>query len=216
MNIGNTTFLTARRQLGTVAAIASLGLALTACGNQADEPAAAPAQETSASAPAAPATSEPTASAQGTNNPLAEDVAAKVDTVYTAIDTALAASTGLTAYGYEFDNTTHKVDVTNATEENEIKVSLDGKTVENVGVDGIGDLTNDREDVVAAKVPMKQAIQEAVKVVPGVPNDVELDRDEELLGADHLGWKIELTDANNKDREVLVDAISGKVVERDS
>ncbi|HEY6739350.1 MAG TPA: PepSY domain-containing protein [Actinopolymorphaceae bacterium] len=74
--------------------------------------------------------------------------------------------------------------------------------------DSRDDRDDDRTEVKAAKVTARQAIDAAVKSVPGTVSSVELEDDD----GDRLAWEVDILRSDGTWRSVLVDARTGKVV----
>lgn len=61
-----------------------------------------------------------------------------------------------------------------------------------------------KELIANTKVPLEEAIRNAIKTVPGKAAEADLGKDE-----GRTVWKIEIIDQNNKSQTVYVDAQSG-------
>lgn len=61
-----------------------------------------------------------------------------------------------------------------------------------------------KELIANTKVPLEEAIRNAIKTVPGKAAEADLGKDE-----GRTVWKIEVIDQNNKSQTVYVDAQSG-------
>lgn len=197
------TFTSSRTRMGVVAVAAALGLALAGCGSGDDNAAQAPAESSAAPTSAAPAT-DPTTGTEATDAPTD-------DTVYKAIDTAIAQLPGAKAYDLELDDngTGYEIEVTDGTTEREVKVAGDGVTVQGTD-DDAADADNAKE-ANEATVDMKAAIEKVLAQQPGMVTEAEIDRDRDGQLKDVLAWDIEVRDADNNEHEFVVDAASGEV-----
>ncbi|GAB48742.1 PepSY domain-containing protein [Mobilicoccus pelagius] len=209
-----TPFLGRRRAFRAAAAATVLGATLVGCGSNDEQPAQqqpAPVETTTVTATNEPAPSQ-SASAQGTNNPVKKDVAGSTDLVYTALATATGSLAGGKAVEYDFEDTSPEVTVSDGQKAQKITLATDGTTVEKTKDESVD--KDDKADIAAATVDMKQAMEAALKAVPGVPKSAELDRDHKAVRSDVVGWDIKIVDANDKEHEVVVDAATGEVLEK--
>lgn len=206
---------TTRRGVALLAA-AGLSVTLAACGSDDQAAENAPAPEASTSAPAdTPTTEQPTSESPTTGTTGSVDAPASADAVNTAIDTALAQLPNSKAFDYEWDDRRFEIEITDGQQEQEIVVGEDGTTVAETKTDGVD--RDDRDELVAAQVDMKQAIQVALNEQAGVAVSAELDKDRNLLGnaPDTLAWDIELKAQDGSDVDIVIDAQSAEVLSKE-
>lgn len=209
-------------RVAAAAALSVLALGVSACGQtgtptetpaapatRAEAPAetapGGPATTQAESPPAAPAGTPQTAPAPGQASANERNAAA-----LRAIATAESAANG-TAYEIddEDDDQTWEVDVMVGERSVEVKVSADGNTVVSQSDDDDDD-ADDRARLSRATVPLAQAIEIALREVPGTLDDVELDDED---GRDV--WEVKIDTPDNDDVKVYVSITDGAIVKID-
>ncbi len=188
------------RSIAGLAAAGALVFALGACGGN-DDPAPQQAGEPAVSpvTPAVPPTAGGPATDATTAPFSATDAEARNAAALVAIATAEGAAKGK---AYEIDDAdddeTWEVDVMVGDKSVEVKVSADGKTVQEQKDDDDAD-DDDKARLGRSKTTLTQGIEAALKEVPGALDDVDLD-DENDVDV----WKVTIDTSDNDDVEVYV------------
>ncbi|WP_432560237.1 PepSY domain-containing protein [Granulicoccus sp. GXG6511] len=193
----------------SIAAIATSLLVLSAAACTADEQQPADPAPPPATAPQAPAPTEETTSGAATTDADDQAPEERNQGALQAIATAADAAGGTP---YEIDDSdddgSWEVDVMVGERSHEVKVSADGQNVvEQEEDDSDGD---DRERLGQAGLSMAQAIEAALREVPGTLDDVELDEED---GAPV--WEVTIDTPDQDDIEVYIDVRDGNVVKVD-
>lgn len=184
-------------RLVSLAAVAILALGVAGCSP--DRP-AAPAPVTAAPTTTAAAPSNP-ASPQATPGDPAEHNAAALR----AIATAEQATNGK---AHEIDDR-WEVEVIAGDRSIEVKVSADGNTVASRDDHDTAD-DDDRARLGGAQVTLTQAIEAALREVPGSLDDAELDHKD-----DRDVWEVSIDTPEKRDIEVYVSPQDGSIIKVD-
>lgn len=198
-------------RLALAAALSALALGAAGCAQ-----AATPATPPATSIPAPQATDTPTSDTPSTSVPATPDSPGAATTsernaaALRAITTAEQAVNG-TAYEIddEDDNDEWEVDVMVGDRSVEVKVSADGHRVVSQSDDDDDD-NDDRARLQRATVSLSQAIEIALREVPGTLDDVELDDEN---GQDV--WEVKIDTPGDDDVKVYVSTTEERVIRID-
>lgn len=194
-------------RLVSLAAVSVLALGVAGC-SQPDQPAApAPPPVTVTQTTPEPAATTPTPASPQTP---AADATEHNAAALRAIATAEKAENGKAfEIDDEDDDNTWEVDVMVGDRSIEVKVSADGNTV--ISRDDDDDADNDdRARLDRAQITLAQAIEAALREVPGLLDDAELD-DEDNRDV----WEVTIDAPDNDDVDVYVSPQDGTIIKVD-
>lgn len=196
-------------RLVSLAAVSVLALGVVGC-NQTDQPAAPAPPPAAGPQTAAPDTTAPTPADPASPQTPAADANEHNAAALRAVATAEQAENGR-AYEIddEDDDNTWEVDVMVGDRSVEVKVSADGNNV--ISRDDDDDFDNDdRARLDRAQINLTQAIEAALREVPGRLDDAELD-DEDNRDV----WEVTIDTPDNDDIDVYVSPQDGSIIKVD-